>query len=1443
MNTKRNYFKWLVVLVGIVGISIFTYFIITNEADKKYIPIAALIAFLLPYSVALNNLFGTSKTSQKDEISPKSEQADEEDTNFESCDSFASKYNAPLFLEDKDIKVKLSEVYVEQDYDFMFPSSMVSQKHENLLQLIQNFATKNDNNQQTMIILANAGMGKSCLLQKLAFEKDKVFGENRRVFCLSFFALGELTLENSKDPILNICEHLNIIKSELNESVLFLDACDEIQTADDTLRINGKKSYIVSLFNALRLYPKLKVIITSRPNYIKQDSYPNSAMVIKLKPFDIKKINDWINLYNTIQLEEKVDDIIRNTLCNPKNDDSTQNFYGVPLFLYMIVKTKSRVFEPYIGYEQIESNADLASRIGSFMGKKDTLSQLKRYKESSKFKLYDDLFGIQGIQRLAYDEKHSLFWKNWEPLYILLLKIAYDMFSNNNSQNISIEKIRDIINKSDDDFLRLSSGKYSFSENKMSYSGGLQINDFKDLMMQYYGVSCYFESENNSGLKFVHPSIAEFYCAQYLYEMFFSLFDSLKTFTKKQCIAKIKKFVLEITGIITVDIQDFLFQKIEDNNYFNLSNEYKNTLEFIMIDYLNYLSTVTPEKECDKKYALIFNVFSVILSGISDERVKIFQNNPNALKLFRAFCAKKWGIGLYLVKYDFENIDLTSSLLSNSDLSGCDFTNATLNMVNLENSLLNVTILNDCFLINSYLSDAKIINSEAKKCKIINSDLTGVDFTNSNLVGADLSKSDFNRATLLISDIRFAILTETESLCNTILGREETHTTLSNADSFKLAFGGSTAITISQIPYFAHHPQFEKLSIFTNDGIKLTTTEEQIQEFEKILSLENEELMYIYLQAINYSKYGNLYLDKVKKLANYLHEKRIISIYSLENLATTLSELITPDYENSLHYHNLALKMIESEKDSSIQRARILKNMGDVLCEMKRLSESAERYESAKIILSSLPDYYYDFMQLLISLAKAYRMDNKLTLAEETLDELCNICDNCDFNIDNAIAIEYYNLNMPKKARPWFNLSLSKISDDDDWDNKLVKATITANYGDTFIQKGLGYDFLKALNYYNDSLNILSNIPNHPEVAKIYYKIASGYIKEKNYTEALDNLTKSISIYFDNYNPDYIESFKKTYDFAEEICPKVINYSDLVFLYYIGKKYIETAEHHKQKNQDEYEHFLIVAFAFIYYSKEEIDDEVINLFSMLESVHYDKSNSRDNFSTPFVPWLIFKIGEIYSHIAQIYYDLDKTDFCSKFSTIATFLLISQNGMKNKNVQKLVPATIAVTPAAQENYYKWWGTSMKHIFSKISLLLNQSKYEEEYLYFAILSNIWADVFLKKGMIDEVDFSSFPKELVDKAYERFTGEKEEDNDDNFEIDDIHSNEELPDTLAQNNIDIEPLDKLPPIEGDFFTMIKHMNEMDESITKNNRTFFSRLTGESYKVFSSGMIMTMRR
>ena len=446
---------------------------------------------------------------------------------------------------------------------------------------------------------------------------------------------------------------------------------------------------------------------------------------------------------------------------------------------------------------------------------------------------------------------------------------------------------------------------------------------------------------------------------------------------------------------------------------------------------------------------------------------------------------------------------------------------------------------------------------------------------------------------------------------------------------------------------------------------------------------------------------------------------------------------------------------------------------------------------------------------------------------------------------------------MPEKARPWFELSLSKIIDDDS-DSKKDKAMITANYGDTFTKNGHGHNFERALNYYNDSLSILSDISNlHPAAAEIYYKIASVYNKKnftkgiydkivsifhakKNYTKALDNLANAISIYIDSMNIDNIESLKEAYDLVDEICLKLKNYSDLDLLYNIGKKYLAIVEHNKQKD----EHFLMLAFAFIYFSKEEIDDEIIKLFSMLEDVHQNKSNSNDNFSIPFLPWVIFEILNIYSRLAQIYYDLGKIDLCSKFSTQSTFLLWSQKGQTDENVNRFLDRTFSVTPAASKNANEWFGTSIKYIFGKMSLLLKQSKYEEEHLYFAILSNVMASVFFNNGVMDKVDFSNFSEELVIKAITKFHGkaedEEEENEDENSEKEDFHSSNEHSDKITQENIDTDPLDKLCSVNGTFMSIARRLRYQENSITKGNR-MFRRLTGELYTITHGGQYMTI--
>ena len=1385
----------------------------------------------------------------------------EEDTFFES--SFASKYDTPLFLEknndENSVKVKLSDVYVEQDYDFVSMSYSTSKKKDNLLELIQNFSAINNNNQCVMIVIANAGMGKSCLLQKLAFEKNVIFGENRRVFALSFCELGELTLQTSKKPILNICKKLNIKEVELNNSVLLLDACDEIQMSDDSLR---KKPYIVSLFNALKSYPKLKVIITSRPNYINPKHYPNSAIIIQLKPFDIERINNWINLYNAIQHKEKIDTALRDTLCNPENDDLIKNFYGVPLFLYMIVKTQARVFEPYIGYRIKEADS-FAGFLGSEMGRNiASMFKLKRYAASSKYKLYDDLFGIQGIQRIAYDDKHSVFINNWEPLYILLMKIAYYMFSNNNSQNISSNQIGKIIDESNNDFIRLSSRGYSFNyDNPMLYS--LELNDFKYLMMQYYGVSCHFNSENNGLLKFIHPSIADFYCAQYLYEMFF-WFKSLETFTREQCKIKIDELISEINGIITTEIQDFLLQKIEKDNYFGLSNKNRDFLESIMLDYLDYLSNIYPVKDYSRKYALVFNVISTVLSGITNEivlpfmdsieRVRFFQENQNALELFKIFSKKNWDIGLFLAKYDFKYIDLTSAIFTDSDLTGCNFSNAILDDTQLTNALLYRATLDNCSIKNSNLNHAKVVNTLSKKCQIINSDLTGADFTGSKLVGAILADSNLSNAVLSFTDMRFANLTGTKSIDSTILDKDSDCGDSHNQHSFKLAFGGSTAITLSNIKHFAHHRKFGKLSIYTNDGMKIASIEEQIQEYESILGLHNKELMNIYLDAINYSKDGYSYMGKAIKLANYLYEKQDISVNSLQDLAIELSNMLNPDYENSLYFHNLSLEVAESSKDKDVSiEANILKNIGDVLCKMEQFSESAEKYESAKTLFTSLSNRFDDeLIDLLCSLSEVYYKNGNSALAEERLNELCNIYDNCDdtqfdFNIDNAIAKQYCNLNLHEKAKHWFEKALDKIVGNDR-KSKKARAMMTANYGHLFTKEmGDSYNFEEALKYYNDSLNIYKLFaPFHPDTAEIYHKIAAVHYDEQNYNEALNNLVYAISIYFDNINIDYMDSFKKTYELAEEIYPKIANYSNKDLLYNIGKKYLDETlklyeNQTKKEDKEMLEHFLILAFSFIYYSKEQIDDEIIRLLSMLEEVHCDKVNSEKKFSIQFVPWLIFEISNVYTNLAKIHLNLEKIDYFSNFSIQYLNFVLSQNGLEDEYYQRLWAEIYSILAKFSDKIEadSFFSDILKEsvqTFQKFALLLKGTKYMDDYAYFSMISKLVHSVSTKEDIPKE-DFD-YPEDLIVQSVRKFfsLGMEDDDNIDNS------TSRELSSVTTQAEVDIDPLDKLPNTHGVVEVFPRMARALEYSIMKNGRQMLHRLTGELYSKNSDGGVLTIK-
>jgi len=326
----------------------------------------------------------------------------------ETIEIFSESYESPLIFEDSDNAKNLKDVFVWPAYK----SELLVHNQDDLEQIVNTFLKgtlklhlfdkgisklKLEKTYNLLLILGMGGMGKSSLLEKVAY--DILHNKNElNVKGIYFVKFSDMECKCG-DLLKNITIYLDIEREMLKDSILVLDAFDEYILEDvDKQKMIEVFCYDIRVLNC-------RTIITSRENYIETQNL-EYCFVIKLLTFNLKKRKEWLNKYNNfLSLKVKED------ICNyhDENDIDGEEFIGIPIIIYMVASNGIKISE---------------------------------YK--SKFGFYDKLFGENGVWcKRIYDVSHpALFTKNRE-LFHLVLNISEAMFQKNkiSIHNKEIERI------------------------------------------------------------------------------------------------------------------------------------------------------------------------------------------------------------------------------------------------------------------------------------------------------------------------------------------------------------------------------------------------------------------------------------------------------------------------------------------------------------------------------------------------------------------------------------------------------------------------------------------------------------------------------------------------------------------------------------------------------------------------------------------------------------------------------------------------------------------------------------------------------------------------------------------------------------------------------------------------------------------------------------------
>ena len=181
---------------------------------------------------------------------------------------------------------------------------------DTLEQMIRKFA--NSPGTSAMLITGAPGMGKSSLVSWIAHTYQR---DDR--FILLRFRDWE-SEELAQGLLKAFCRTLACGKEDLSGRILVLDGFDELKA------LHIRKKVLNRFLSEQQDISGLKVIITSRPNYIQTAAFEN---VFTLQPFDITKMELFHMRVTGKGLERRP-------------DSENRDIFGIPVILYMAIMSK-----------------------------------------------------------------------------------------------------------------------------------------------------------------------------------------------------------------------------------------------------------------------------------------------------------------------------------------------------------------------------------------------------------------------------------------------------------------------------------------------------------------------------------------------------------------------------------------------------------------------------------------------------------------------------------------------------------------------------------------------------------------------------------------------------------------------------------------------------------------------------------------------------------------------------------------------------------------------------------------------------------------------------------------------------------------------------------------------------------------------------------------------
>ncbi len=630
-------------------------------------------------------------------------------------------WNGRLFLhQDNDEKpITLADAFIVPKFDYYIKRGEIKfSDKDSLTDAIEKFL--NYNKTSNLLLIGSPGTGKTSIISWIANK----YKDDEDIIVLRFRDWSNKDLEQG---LLNAIYHsLYCRKGDLENKLLVLDGFDEIKI------VNERKNLIREFLNNTLDFDNLKIIITSRHDYLDAYDFQN---VFKILPFNISQVQEFFQIIKGIELDKG------------KIDCDNLDVLGIPVILYMAIMV----------------DIDLTLK-------------------TTKPELYNKIFAEEGgifdrfcFKGIGYDGGFQPLRdkKNIRIYLSFLQRVAFLMFEKNNL--VLTEKEYDIPElifqreklkvvefpikpffESDGDnieFIHKSIYEYFVSEN-IFFLVSATINE--DDKRHLAGAMGYLFKGN-----ILSKEILEFFKFKIdvnLYNYFDDIITAFQimlkdglTYCTKNCYEDM--FKCEMNVLTNMFEVIHLWEREEFRiDLFNTSYLRYNNFNF-------NLQNIKPINS---------DLQEIYLVGANLAKVNFRKVNLKGANLKGAILKKAVLVYADLKEANLAKTDLTEAELRGADLEGADLKGAKLINANLEYSFLKNADLRETELLGvdlsevdlsaTYLRGANLSMANLQKAYLSGLDLSNTFFSKARLIGANLAETNLTNANMRGAILKGAIL-------------------------------------------------------------------------------------------------------------------------------------------------------------------------------------------------------------------------------------------------------------------------------------------------------------------------------------------------------------------------------------------------------------------------------------------------------------------------------------------------------------------------------------------------------------------------------------------------------------------------------------------------------------------------------------------------------------